>query len=133
MKYLIVLTIIFFSFAHAEVRLVGSKGCVVESLSSEDIKKIFLLKKKSIENQRVTPIDRSNRELYYQFITTYLNKSVRKMKTYWVRMLFTGKKIPPKKLSLRGLEDLKDETSCYLSYINKGEAKPKGWKNIVIQ
>lgn len=121
------------SFVHAEIDFISSQSCKIESLSTSDIKKLFLLKKKKINKQKVTVLDTTNKELYRQFLSKYLHKSVRQMKTYWVRMLFTGKKIPPKKVSLRALTGLADNKTCHIAYILNSADKPKNWKKISIK
>jgi len=54
------------------------------------------------------------------------------MKVYWTRMLFTGKKIPPKKLSIEELYQLDVNGSCYLSYVEE-ETQLKRWNSIEIK
>ncbi|CAA6817517.1 MAG: Unknown protein [uncultured Sulfurovum sp.] len=133
MKKFIILTIVFLTFANANVQIVTSKACKLESISKSDIKKLFMLKKTEIGKEKIKVIDSTNKKLYNDFIVTYLNKSVRKIKTYWVRMLFTGKKIPPKKLSTEELTTLADKESCYFAYVAKEKDMPKDWKIIKIK
>jgi hypothetical protein len=47
-------------------------------------------------------------------------------------MIFTGNKLPPKKVSLKELNSTEYENSCYLSYVKMGE-KPKNWKTITVK
>ncbi|CAA6815335.1 MAG: Unknown protein [uncultured Sulfurovum sp.] len=124
---------IILTLSNAEVKIVASQTCKVETLSKSDIGKLFMLKKKSIEQESIIVLDSSDKEIYHRFIKEYLNKSIRKIKTYWVRMLFTGKKIAPKKLSLEELHTLDDIGICHLSYIGKEEKKPQNWKIIQIK
>ncbi|CAA6811386.1 MAG: Unknown protein [uncultured Sulfurovum sp.] len=133
MKNFIILTIVFLTFANANVQIVTSKSCKLESISKSDVKKLFMLKKTEIDKEKIKVIDSTNKELYNDFIVTYLNKSVRKIKTYWVRMLFTGKKIPPKKLSLEDLKKLDDKETCHFAYVAKENDMPKEWKIIKIK
>jgi len=133
MKKFIILIIIFISSLNAEIQIIASPLCKMESLSIYEIKNIFMLKKRSIENEQITILDNSNKETYNIFIKKYLNKSSRKMKVYWTRMLFTGKKIPPKKLSIEELKLLAtNNSSCYLSYVEE-DSKPKSWSILNIK
>jgi hypothetical protein len=91
-----------------------------------------MLKKKSIDNEPITILDSLDKEVYNLFIKKYLKKSPRKMKVYWTRMLFTGKKIPPKKLSIKEVTFLDTKNSCYFSYV-KADDKPKNWSFITIK
>ncbi|CAA6813315.1 MAG: Unknown protein [uncultured Sulfurovum sp.] len=133
MKKIIIVTFLLLTFLTANVEIVSSKSCKVESLSKSDIKKLFMLKRKSIANEKIVVLDSSNKKLYHSFIADYLNKSVRKIKTYWVRMLFTGKKIPPKKLSLVELHNLEDEETCHISYVARERDMPINWKIIHVK
>lgn len=132
MKYFIILTTVIFSFASADIKIVASKICKIELIHKSDIKKLFMLKKSSIDGESIKIIDSSDKKVYREFIKRYLRKSPRKIKIYWVRMLFTGRKIPPKKLSLKELDYLDGEDGCYLSYMEI-ERKPKEWKIVKIK
>ena len=134
MKYLIVLSIIFINFAKAEIQIIASPACQTEEDSKEDIKKLFMLKQTSINGESIRIIDRLEKITYEKFIHEYMNKSLRRMKTYWVRMLFTGKKTPPKKFTLPEINTLVDDRSnCYLSYIEENESKDREWKILNIK
>ena len=133
MKYLIILSIIIFDFANADIEIIASPSCKVEVIAKSDIKKLFMLKKRRISKESIKIIDSSEKITYKKFIKQYMNKSPRRMKTYWTRMLFTGKKIPPKKLSLGELNSLDNSRACYLTYIIDEELKPKDWKTIKIK
>jgi hypothetical protein len=133
MKNIIILILIAFTFTKAEVQIVASEACKIEFISKSDIKKLFTLKKKAINNELIVVLDTSDKELYKQFIRRYLKKSLRKIKTYWIRMLFTGKKIAPKKLSSNQLSSLEDKGICHLSYVQATINKPKEWKIIDVK
>jgi len=132
MKKFIILIITLITFLDADIKIIASPICKVESLSQNEIKNIFMLKKRSIEEEPVNVLDSLDKETYAVFIKEYLNKSSRKMKVYWTRMLFTGKKIPPKKLSIDELNSLDTNNSCYLSYVEE-DKKPKNWSIINIK
>ena len=132
MKKIIILIMFFISFLNADIKIIASSACQIERLSMYEIKNIFMVKKRSIEEKPVTALDSLEKETYSVFIKEYLNKSSRKMKVYWTRMLFTGKKIPPKKLSIEELKLLDTNSSCYLSYVKK-DRKPKSWSIINIK
>jgi len=132
MKKFIILIITFITFLDADIKIIASPLCKVETLSEHEIKNIFMLKKRSIEEESINVLDSLDKETYAVFIKKYLNKSSRKMKVYWTRMLFTGKKIPPKKLSIEEIGLLDTNNSCYLSYVEE-DKKPKNWSIINIK
>ena len=120
------------SSIHADIKIIASPLCEIETLSMYEIKNIFMVKKRSINDVSVIILDSLEKETYNVFIKKYLNKSSRKMKVYWTRMLFTGKKTPPKKLSIEEINLLDTNSSCYLSYIEE-KNKPKNWSIIPIK
>jgi len=131
MKKFIILIITFITFLDADIKIIASPLCKIESLSEHEIKNIFMLKKRSIDEESITVLDSLEKETYTIFIEKYLNKSSRKMKVYWTRMLFTGKKIPPKKLSHSELNSLDTNSSCFITYV-ENDKKPKNWSIINI-
>ena len=132
MKYFIILIILCMRPLNAEIEIIASQTCQIEELSSYEIKNLFMIKKSLISNQAVIILDRSEKDIYKFFLKQYLKKSTRKMKVYWVRMLFTGKKIAPKKISMNKLITLDTNNSCYITY-SKAQKKPKDWKSIKIK
>lgn len=134
MKYIIVLSIILLNVLNAEVNIVASQACKLETASKSDIKKLFMLKENQLNGESIKIVDRVRKPIYKKFLKTYLNKSLRRMKTYWVRMLFTGKKTPPKKLLLEELNLLCEDEKCYLSYIEEQEmSNMQNWKVLKIK
>jgi hypothetical protein len=133
MKSMIILTLILLTLSHASTQIIVSRNCEFESISKSDIKKLFLVKKTSINEEKVIVLDTNEHELYSEFVKEYLNKSVRKVKTYWIRMIFTGKTMPPKKVSLDVLKELNPSDICHISYIDVEETVPSTWKMITVQ
>ena len=132
MKKFIILNLFLVSFIYADIKVIASPICKVETLLKSDVKNLFMVKKRYIDDESIIILDTLNKETYNFFIKKYLKKSSRKMKVYWTRMLFTGKKIPPKKFSIKELTLLDTSSSCYLSYV-KEENKPKNWSIIKIK
>lgn len=128
MKYFMILSILILQVLNAEVKVMASPSCKIETLTEHEVKHLFMLKRKSINNEEITVLDNSQEEVYKEFLKQYLKKSPRKMKVYWVRMLFTGKKVAPKKFS----EDTNTTSSCYLSYFEETK-QPSEWKVIEIK
>jgi ABC-type phosphate transport system substrate-binding protein len=65
-------------------------------LNKSDISKIFLGKKKKFpNNQLAMPIDLMDAEIKNNFYFNISNKSESQLKSYWARMIFTGKQSPP--------------------------------------
>lgn len=132
MKNSIISIMLSISFLSADIKIIASPMCKVESISMYEVKNLFMLKKRSINDEAIIILGSSDKEIYNIFIKKYLKKSSRKMKVYWTRMLFTGKKIPPKKFSIEELNLIDTNNSCYFSYIEEVN-KPESWKVITIE
>lgn len=67
-------------------------------LTTEDIAKIYLGKLKRFPNGNLAvPLDRTEgTDIRVKFLETTVGKDETKMKSYWSRLIFTGKGIPPK-------------------------------------
>ena len=130
MKILILLFIITLEILSANITMIVSPTCEVDTISSQDIKHLFTLKESTLKTQEIIVIDNADKTVYKEFVQKHINKSLKKMKVYWIRMIFTGTKQPPRKVNLENLENLiKDSDTCHLSYIKLGK-KPESWKVI---
>ncbi len=130
MKIIILLLILFY-FVNADIKLIKSKSCELHYLNISMVSKLFMLKKTFYENEKIIVIDNKNKFIYNTFVKKYLSKTPRKIKIYWTRMLFTGRKIPPKKLSNSELKNIKNKNICYLSYIDSKQ-NIQGWEELLI-
>lgn len=118
-------SIIIISQLHSEIIVLSSKDCLVNSISQQELKYLFLNKKNVINSQTITPLNNTDDELYEEFCKTHLNKSLNKMNTYWARMLFTGRKQPPKNVDFS--KEYNDK--CYMTYSNNAK---NGWREIIV-
>lgn len=98
-KGLFFLTISLTSFlCNAETAVIVSSSNANASVSANDISKIFLGKSKSFpDGSQATPVDHNDgtptREAFNDKV---LGKSASQLKSYWSRLIFTGKGTPPK-------------------------------------
>lgn len=132
MKYCILIIYLLNSSLHATIQIISSPSCKISILSEKEVKQLFLLKVRKVKDESITVVDSRNKILYAEFVKKHLRKSPKKMKAYWTRMLFTGRKIPPKKLSLKNLKNLEATSTCHIAYANIN-TKPKYWKIINIK
>jgi ABC-type phosphate transport system substrate-binding protein len=84
--------------AQAEVSVIVSASNANSAMSDKDIAKLFLGKTKSFPNGiQAIPVDQdagtASRDA---FRDTVLGKSASQLKSYWSRLIFTGKGTPPK-------------------------------------
>lgn len=85
------------NIAFSEVAVVINPGNDAE-LDASEIAKIYLGKVKRFPNGNLAiPLDRSEgSEIRIKFLENTVGKDETKMKSYWSRLIFTGKGIPPK-------------------------------------
>jgi len=112
--------------SYADIALVATPSCRFNSIDEQSIKKLFMKKTTQYKGEPIKVYD--NRELYNDFLQSFIHKSPTKMNIYWTRMIFTGTKKPPKKVTGNQLRSLlKEQNTCRLSYT----AQPiEGWKEV---
>jgi hypothetical protein len=124
MKYITVLILTL--HCYADVHLIATPACRFDTINKQAVKALFLKKIRQYNNESVRILD--NQNAYNTFTKTYLNKSVTKMNIYWTRMIFTGTKKPPKKVSETLLPSIIEthKNVCTVSYTTSPSIK--GWK-----
>ncbi len=100
MKKIILSITLISSVLLADIAVIVNPGSGVDSLSSKQVKKIFLAKTKSFPNgNAVVAIDQNSKNAAYAtFYKKIAGKSPSKMNKYWVKLTFTGKAEAPKKV-----------------------------------
>ncbi|MCF6336736.1 MAG: phosphate ABC transporter substrate-binding protein [Gammaproteobacteria bacterium] len=94
-------------------------------ISVDDVKKIYLGKKKFFpDGEKVIPGDQpkgtQSRKFFYGGI---IGKSERKLKSYWSRLIFTGKGTPPKIIGFdRVVKEWVASQPKAMGYIMRSEA-----------
>ena len=86
--------------AQAGIVVVVSKNSDLGGLTRNEVRQIFNGQLNRVGEISVKPLDlpvaASQREVFYQQV---MGKSVEQMKSYWARMIFTGRGMPPREVS----------------------------------
>ena len=86
-------------YAKSSLAIIVSKDSTIETISKNNISKIFLAKTKKLPNgQKAITVELNNnthKEFFYKQVT---GKSLKRLKKYWATMIFTGKGQPPRKM-----------------------------------
>lgn len=86
--------------ARAEPVVVVSANSNLDALTQDEVRQIFNGQTRRVSGISVKPLDlpsRGNaRDAFYQQV---LGKSAEQMKSYWARMIFTGRGMPPREVS----------------------------------
>ena len=92
-KLLTTLTLVgCFSIAQAGSVVVVGKGSPIAASSEDDVVKAFLGKKKDLGGVSVIPVDQGEgNPARNDFYSAVVKKSEAQLKSYWSRLIFTGK------------------------------------------
>lgn len=131
-KYIISLTGLIFLLlsplpGNAEVAVIVNPGNS-STFSEKDIKRIFLGKEKKFSNgSSIIPINlASGTPTREAFETNVVGKSASKMKSYWAKLVFSGKGNPPKEVSdAAEAISLVANNPAVISYIDVSEVTDK--------
>lgn len=94
------------------------------SLSSTDITRIFLGKKKSFpDGSDAIPVDQKDGSaIRSKFVSMQLKKNDQQLKAYWAQLLFTGKGTPPQAVgSSVDVRKLISENPALVGYIDSAD------------
>lgn len=90
---------------HAELACVTGKNSPLTSMSIDTAKDVFLKKIDSVDGHKVVPLDLSKDDpIRKEFYRKIANKSPDQILSYWSRLIFTGREMPPQVVS--GVEEL---------------------------
>lgn len=99
--YFKVLITIFLSlnlYANTLAVIVSQKSNI-NTISEKELSRIFLSKTKSFPNgQKSITIELNNEKYQSIFYKKISNKNLKQLKKYWLKMIFTGLAMPPKKV-----------------------------------
>lgn len=101
MATLFLLLTFFINAASADIVVVVSSSSSIDSLTQKQVSSIFLGKKSTFpDGSKAVAIDQkdgsSDREDFYRKVT---GKSGSQLKSYWSKLIFSGKGQPPKQLA----------------------------------
>lgn len=113
MKKLILLTLLT-AMVFADIKIMTSDKSPIKSVSLEDLAKIYLKKKDTINGIKVIPID--NKDSYNEFCKRVLKKTPKQLRAYWIKEIYRGDKQPPQKLSSSQIKQKMQKNPKIISY-----------------
>ncbi len=78
------------------VSVVVNPDSSLENVKKNEIKKLFLGKTKKIAGESLKPIDNARGETRKKFLKKVVGKKPRSFKSYWTRLIFSGRAAPLK-------------------------------------
>jgi len=89
-------SMMFFQTSFADVAVIVNPKSSLSSVNQTEVVNLFLSKSKTIQGERLEPIDQSKGEsTRAQFYEKVLSKDESQMRAYWSRLIFSGKGLPP--------------------------------------
>ena len=102
-----------------DIAVVISSKCTVDSLSEQEVKRIFLAKTYRINGKKVKVVELKNAVYKSRFYKNVVNKSMDELRSYWVNLVFTGRAKPPTQLlSVEKLVSKINENSLVITYLS---------------
>ncbi|MCK4441620.1 MAG: hypothetical protein KAU90_06415 [Sulfurovaceae bacterium] len=113
MKKLLLLTILT-TILFADIKIITSNKSPIKGISREDLAKIYLKKKDTINGIKVIPID--NKDSYNEFCKKVIKKTPKQLRAYWMKEIYRGDKQPPQKLSTTQIKERMQKNPKIISY-----------------
>ncbi|HFD31177.1 MAG TPA: phosphate ABC transporter substrate-binding protein [Gammaproteobacteria bacterium] len=82
--------------AYAGVAVIVNPDSPISTADKAEIRSVYLNKSKKIAGQTVKPVLNSNDEVKKKFLKSVVRKNPRAFKSYWTRLIFSGKASPLK-------------------------------------
>jgi len=79
--------------------VVVTNTSVVEKLSKSEVKRLFLSKTNKVHNINIKVVELSENGEKDKFYKQISGKSKSQLRSYWTRLIFTGKARPPKQVN----------------------------------
>lgn len=107
----IVLLSILFSTLFSDIKIMISEKNKLVSVTKDELARVYLRKTDKIKGVTVIPID--NKDSYKEFYSKVLKKTPKQLRAYWIK---TGKKRPPRKLSIAEIKEEMKKDPKVISY-----------------
>jgi len=95
----VLFTVLVSGVVNAEIAVIINPASSISQANIKSIKKVFLGKKSTLDGAQVLVADQGEgaaiRSEFYQKVT---KKNAAKLKSYWSKMIFSGKAIPPEEV-----------------------------------
>lgn len=119
-----ILAVVLPSLSTAEVLVIVNPKLNITQLSTEDVKKVFLGKKMTWEDEKDTEIKFvliPDEDCHDEFVKRYTQKTTGQFKRYWNNMLFTGKgQLPKNANSIKDMIQFVADTEGAIGYVAPG-------------
>jgi ABC-type phosphate transport system substrate-binding protein len=115
-------------FAHAEIAIVVGLKSTIESISLDELRRVYLGKADTLASGKsVVVYDQTEgSQLWKNFAENVLGKSAKQIKSYWSIQIFTGKGTPPRAVgNSEEVMTIVSRDPRGIGYIDAGEASDR--------
>lgn len=123
------------SVSVADIAIIVNPKMEIVQVTSKQVAKVYLGKESRIDGVFVDPIDQDDGEtIRGEFYTGVINKTESQLNSYWSRLIFTGKGMPPDRAANDDevLDIVSDEPSR-IGYVDVGSVDERVKVILVIQ
>ena len=121
MKKLLLITLLGTMSIQANIKVMSNTNSIT-SVTQKELSDLYLGKKKTINGVKVTPID--NKESFKEFYQKVLNKSAKQLRAYWMREMYKGDRLPPKRMTTAEIKKIMKSKKKVIVYsVNKLSGK----------
>ncbi|MDX1804737.1 MAG: hypothetical protein R3292_11695 [Alcanivorax sp.] len=108
------------ALAVAEPVVVIAGNSPIQSLTGDEVRQLFTGQARQVAGHSLTPLDLGGgNPLHERFYSVLMGKSASQMRSYWARMIFTGRGMPPRQLSgVREMQLLVGSNRRYIGYLD---------------
>ncbi|MCK5854117.1 MAG: hypothetical protein KAG56_02760 [Sulfurovaceae bacterium] len=118
MNKLLLLTLLGTIALQANIKVMISNENRVVSVTHKELSDLYLGKKNNIQGVKVTPID--NKENFKEFYKKVLKKNPKQLRAYWMREMYKGNRLPPKKMTTAEISKAMKSKKKFIAYsLNK--------------
>jgi hypothetical protein len=114
MKQLLLLTLLLTIGVEANIKVLISNEHRVTSVTQKELSDLYLGKKNTIQGVKVIPID--NKENFKEFYQKVLKKNPKQLRAYWMREMYKGDRLPPKKMTVSQIKKEMNSNKKIVTY-----------------
>jgi hypothetical protein len=124
--YLLLILFTFLTISQAKVVIATNQDSDITKLSKESIKYLYLAKVNKINDIKIKPLLSKDKILHEKFVNNIIDKDISQYRSYWARLVFTGRKPIPRRLDKEEINKALNQLNTII-YIDK-ENIHKNWK-----